>query len=655
MLRTPLLVLSLLALSCAGAARPEPLQPPKPSPTALRSPPAAEPKPPAFTMTRAMIPMRDGVKLETAIFAPNGAAEPLPFLLQRTPYGIPQDDSAFNKPRASSPLLAGGYILVGQNLRGRFKSEGTFVMERPPRDRKDPRAIDESTDAYDTIEWLLHNVPNNNGRVGMQGVSYAAWTTTMALLDPHPALKAVSEEASPADQFLGDDFHHNGAFRLSYCFEYSAMLESAKETNTQFEFDRQDTYEWYLALGPLSNANDRYFHGKMPSWNDLVAHPNLDAFWEQQAFAAHLKKTTVPTLNVAGWWDQEDFYGPLKIYELLEKSDAEHLNYLVVGPWNHGGWGGAGRKLGDIDFGSDTGPYFRESIQARWFARWLHDEEVPARPEAEVFVTGMNQWKTFDRWPPDKGVTPTKLYLRAGRKLSFEPPPEAGAGAFDEYISDPANPVPYTRRPIRPTYQGSEWRIWQVLDQRFVDHRPDVLSWESDALDRDVVIAGDIIADLFASTSGTDSDWIVKLIDVYPEGQAPPPTLGEEKIDKDAPPDLRGYQLMVAGEVLRGRFRGSFARPAPIPAGKVVEYKIGLHTNAHAFLKGHKIMVQVQSTWFPLIDRNPQRYVESIFAAKESDYVKATQRVARFRAAPSAVILPILMSPSFGTGAAPMR
>ncbi|HEX2570454.1 MAG TPA: CocE/NonD family hydrolase [Polyangia bacterium] len=639
MRRAPLLVLFLLVSACNRTPPATPAAPATPDGS------AAPLAPPAITVTRAMVPMRDGVKLETVIVAPKEPKKALPFLLRRTPYGVPSDE-ALKKPRPPSPLDADGYLFVAQNLRGRFKSEGTFVMERPPRDRKDPRAIDESTDAYDTIEWLLRNVPNNNGRVGMLGTSYDAWTATMALLEPHPALKAVVEAASPADQFIGDDSHHNGAFRLSYCFEYSALVEASKEANTQFEFDRQDTYEWYLALGPLSQVNDRYFHGKIPSWNELVAHPNRDAFWEQQAFATHLKKTPVPTLNVAGWWDQEDFYGPIKIYELFEKNDAEHLNYLVVGPWNHGGWGSPGRKLGDIDFGSDTGVYYREQIQARWLGHWLHDKEMPARPEAEVFVTGLNQWKTFKTWPPDKdqGVTTAKLYLRPGKKLSFEPPAETGADAFDEYVSDPDNPVPYVRRPIRPSFQGSDWSVWQVLDQRFVDHRPDVLSFESDVLDRDVVVAGDIVADLFASTSGTDSDWIVKLIDVYPEGKVPPPKLGEEKA-KDAPPDLRGYQLMIAGEVLRGRFRSSFARPEPIPAGQVVEYKIGLHTHAHAFLKGHKIMVQIQSTWFPVIDRNPQTYVENIFAAKASDYVKATQRIARSRAMPSAVILPLLATP----------
>ncbi len=586
--------------------------------------------------------MRDGVKLETVIVTPKPAPEPLPFLFVRTPYGVPENDAPFVNPSRPKGLMDDGYILVFQNQRGRFKSEGTFMMERPPRDRSLARATDESTDAYDTIEWLLHNVPNNNGRVGMTGGSADAWTAVMALLDPHPALKAICEQASPADTYVGDDFHHNGAFRLSYGFEYVALLESEKEHNTQFKFDRHDTYEWYLALGPLTNADLRYFHGKMPTWNDFVEHPNRDAFWEQRALATHLKKTTVPILNVAGWWDQEDFYGPPKIYELLEKSDAERLNYLVIGPWNHGGWGGKGRKLGNIDFGSDTGEHFRNTMLRPWFAYWLHGRGKLEQPEAVVFETGTNRWRSFDRWPPTAGVTPKKVYLRADRRLSFEPPTEKGPGAADSYVSDPDNPVPYVRRPILPTYQGSEWPVWLVQDQRFVDHRPDVLSFETEVLDRDVVIGGELVVDLFASTSGTDSDWIVKLIDIYPEGTSAPPALGEAKPDKDAPPDLSGYQLMIANEVMRGRFRDGFVRPAPIPAGKVVEYRIDLHTNAHAFLKGHRIMVQVQSTWFPLIDRNPQRYVDNIFKAKQEDYIKATQRISRSREAPSAVILPVL-------------
>lgn len=595
-------------------------------------------------MTRAMIPMRDGVRLETVVFAPKDAGKPLPFLLIRTPYGIPDSDKFAQSPGAA-PYLADGYIWVGQNLRGRFRSEGTFVMSRPPRDRADPRAVDESTDAHDTIAWLLENVPGHNGRVGMMGTSYDAWTATMALLDPHPALKAIVEEASPADQFLGDDFHHNGAFRFAYGFEYVAMMESRKDANTHFQYDRGDLYDFFLALGPLANADKRHFLGKMPTWNDFVAHPSYDDFWQRQAFATHLRKTTVPVLNVAGWWDQEDFYGPIKIHELLEKNDAERLNYLVVGPWNHGGWGGDGRKLGAIDFGSDTGAHYNAQIKAPWFAHWLHGKGKLAQPEAMLFETGSNRWRSFDAWPAAAGVTRKKLYLRAGRALSFDPPTDAGPAAADSYVSDPASPVPFCPRPIAPLFGGPQWREWLVQDQRFVDGRPDVLSFSTGALEGDVSIAGPVTVELHASTTGTDSDWIVKLIDVHPEG-APPPPPPEPKPGAAPPPppapDMRGYQLMVAGEVLRGRFRESFTRPSPIPAGKVVKYTLDLHTRSHTFLKGHKIMVQVQSTWFPVIDRNPQRYVASIFQATEADFVPATHKIARSREAPSAVILPVL-------------
>jgi hypothetical protein len=355
-------------------------------------------------------------------------------------------------------------------------------------------------------------------------------------------------------------------------------------------------------------------------------------------------------MHVAGWWDQEDFYGPVKIYETLEAKDEKRLNYLVAGPWNHGGWDDKGRTLGPLDFGSDTGTHFQAKMQAPFFAHYLHDKGPLNRPEAEVFETGTNRWRSFDRWPPEAGVTKKRLYFRAGRELSFEAPAEAGANAADSYISDPASPVPYHPRPIVPFYEGSQWPVWMLQDQRFVDRRPDVLTYSTGALTEDVTVAGDIIAELFASTSGTDSDWVVKLIDVYPEGEAPPPPKAPEgsadaaAIDAAAKParDMRGYQLIVAADVLRGRFRESFARPSPVPANKVVKYTIDLHTNSHVFLKGHKIMVQVQSTWFPMIDRNPQKYVENIFKATEADFVKATQRVSRAREAASAVVLPVI-------------
>ena len=581
-----------------------------------------------------LIPMRDGVRLNTSIYTPKNVTTPLPFLMQRSPYGIGDGVSpeAFSSPQSSQKQLADeGYIFVFQDIRGRYKSEGTFVMMRNPRDRNNPKAFDESTDTYDTIDWLLKNVPNNNGRVGIFGVSYDGWLTAMAMLDPHPALKAVSPQASPADMFLGDDFHHNGAFRLSYGFEYATMMETSN-INTNFSFDQYDTYEWYLELGALSNVNAKYLNGKIPTWNDFVAHPNYDVFWQKQAFAPYLNRVTVPTLNVAGWWDQEDFYGPQKIYELLEKHDAGKNNYLVVGPWNHGGWNRAeGKQLGKIDFGNATSKYFREKIQAPWFAYFLKDRGNFTMTEAHTFQSGSNTWQSYELWPPRRNMTERRLYFSRDGKLSFEAPQQNSEKEFDSYISDPAHPVPYRPRPIEPTYYpaGSGWSTWLLEDQRFAHQRPDVLSWESEPLPADVTVTGNIVAHLFASTTGTDSDWIVKLIDVYPENYAP---------------DIKmsGYQLMIANEVLRGRFRKSFEKPEPIAPNQVSEYVIDLHGADHRFRAGHRIMVQVQSTWFPVIDRNPQKYVENIFTAKEADYQTATQRVFRSQAFPSHLKLPVM-------------
>jgi putative CocE/NonD family hydrolase len=581
----------------------------------------------SFTKTEVLLPMRDGVRLNTTIYAPKEIRQPLPFLLVRTPYGIEQRASR-NFRSYLKELAEEGYLFVFQDIRGRFKSEGQFVMSRPPRDKSDPKAIDESTDTSDTIDWLLKNVPNHNGRVGMLGISYGGWLTVMAMLDPHPALKAVSPQASPADQFLGDDFHHNGAFRLSYGFEYVAMMETSK-VNTNFRFDRHDTYEWYLQLGALGNVNTKHFHSKMPTWNDFVAHPNYDPFWQKQAFAPYLNRVTVPTLNVAGWWDQEDFYGPLKIYELLEQHDRHHQNYLVVGPWSHGSWSdGDGSSLGKVRFDSATGKYFREKIQAPWFAHFLKDKGTLRQPEALLFQTGANTWQAYDQWPPLRLITPRNLYFQAEGRLTFNPPPAGPGRKFDSYLSDPAHPIPYRPRPIEPTYPGPGWPIWMVADQRFVHQRPDVLSWETEPLSEDLTLAGEAVAHLFASTSGSDSDWIVKLIDVYPED------------DKD--PEMRGYQLMISGEVLRGRYRTSFEKPVPLVPNQIDEYRLGLHWTNHCFRPGHKIMVQVQSTWFPVIDRNPQKFVANIFTATDADYQVTRQRVFRSPRLASHVTLPVL-------------
>ena len=574
----------------------------------------AQQAPAALTATEAMIPMRDGVRLYTQIYTPSQSTEKLPFLFIRTPYGTGPLNGA-RLAAALPELTAEGYIVISQDIRGRFKSEGDFVMLRQPRDPKDKKAIDESTDAYDTIEWLLKNVPNNNGRVGMAGTSYGAWLTVMGMLDPHPALQAAVPQASPADMWIGDDFHHNGAFRLSYGLEYCYMMESSKEiSDVTTVIDRFDAYEWYLKLGALSNANSQYFHNRLPTWNDFATHPDYDAFWQRQAFAPWLNRVTVPTLNVAGWWDQEDFYGPLKIYELLEKHDSANKNFLVVGPWNHGGWSrGEGQKLGRIEFGSPTAAYYRKDVLARFLAYHLKGKGNLDLPEALTFRTGANEWVRHDAWPPKRNVTAKRLYFQANGGLSFDQPASSPKEAFDSYISDPANPVPYRPRPIDVR---SGWTTWLVEDQRFVDHRPDVLTFVSEPIKEDVVMSGKITANLFASTSGTDSDWIVKLIDVYPEKYQPDPKMS-------------GFQLMIAGDVVRGRYRNSLEKPEPIVADAVMHYEIAFPANDHVFLKGHRIMVQVQSSWFPVIDRNPQRFVPNIFLAKDSDFQKATQRVYR--------------------------
>jgi putative CocE/NonD family hydrolase len=582
-----------------------------------------------FTRTEAMIPMRDGVRLHTQVYTPSRASERLPFLLLRTPYGI-GDLNSEQLAAALPDLAADGYVVVRQDIRGRFKSEGEFVMLRQPRDPKDKKAIDESTDTYDTIEWLLKNVPNNNGRVGIAGTSYGAWLSVMGMLEPHPALKAAITQASPADMWIGDDFHHNGAFRLSYGFEYVYMMESSKEiSNVAAVIDSYDAYEWYLRLGPLSNADAKYFHNRLPTWNDFVNHPNYDAFWKRQSFAPWLNRVTVPTLNVAGWWDQEDFYGPLKIYELLERHDSANMNFLVVGPWNHGGWSrGDGQKLGPVDFGSKTAEYYRKNVLARFLAYHLKGKGALDLPEALTFRTGANEWMRHDAWPPKRNAFARQLYFQADGKLSFNPPPKIATKAFDSYVSDPANPVPYRRRPVE---LRSGWATWLVEDQRFVDHRPDVLTWTTEPLKDDVVVSGKVAANLFASTSGTDSDWIVKVIDVYPEQYQPDPKMG-------------GYELMIAGDVFRGRYRNSFEKPEPIVPDAVTHYTIDFPANDHVFLKGHRIMVQVQSTWFPVIDRNPQRFVANIFLAKESDFQRATQRVFRSGQHASYIAMPVVES-----------
>ena len=580
---------------------------------------------PAYRRQDVMVPMRDGVRLETVLFIPNGPSGPWPVLLQRTPYGVPPAgvDHPPGGP-AVARLERDGYIFAFQSVRGRGKSEGTFEMARPPRDHRRGVRLDETTDDWDAVDWLAHQLPDGNGRVGLLGSSDLGWAATLALVEPHPALKAVCEQGAPADPFVGDDFHHYGAFRLYFGFDFIADYETDPSKVVAFDYGPPpvDAFDWFLRLGSLANANRLHFHRKLPSWNAWAAHPNRDAYWLRQAVTEQLRGPTVPILNVAGWYDQEDLYGPLAIYRALEQRDPERRNYLLVGPWNHGGWWGTGQKLGPLELGADPGQVFAES-QARWFAHWLRGAPELDLPEATVFETGSNRWRRLDAWPPP-GTERLRLYLRADGALSAEPPGDDGADAF---VSDPADPVPFRPRPITPlSSAGPEWSRWLLEDQRFLQGRADVLSYRTEPLERDLVLSGPVQATLWASTTGRDADWVVKLIDVFPE---------------DAPAPMAGYQLIVASEILRGRFREDLAHPRPVPPNHAVEYRVDLGTRAHAFGRGHRVMVQVQSTWFPLYDRNPQSWVENIFQARPEDFIKAKHRVLRGKAAPSSVLFTV--------------
>ncbi|HEY7637018.1 MAG TPA: CocE/NonD family hydrolase [Gemmatimonadales bacterium] len=597
---------------------------------------------PAFTFREVMIPMRDGVRLQTAILTPTDRAGPLPILFRRTPYGVP-DSSIAEVPPSIKELAHDGYLFVIQNLRGRFKSEGIFKLTSQV-DLADSSSTNETTDAYDSIEWLVKNVPNN-GRVGMYGVSYDGLTTAMALLHPHPALKAISEQASPVDQWMNDDDHRYGALRESYAFEYAVLEQADKNKNTHFRFETYDGYAWYLALGPLANINQRYLHGSIPYWNDVVAHPDYDEFWKKEAWVRQLHASTVPNLNVAGFWDQEDPWGPWQIFRHAEEHDPNHDNFMVAGPWYHGQWHAPkGDSIGAIPLGGhQTAREFRETIEAPFFRYYLHGEGEKPTWQATTFQSGANRWRAYAAWPPPE-AKPIKLYLHADGTLSFDRPrtPKTGKG-YREYVSDPANPVPYRARPISPTYPAGDWRTWEVADQRFVDGRPDVLTFVSAPLEHDLTVTGEVAANLYASTSGTDADFVLKLIDLYPEDAQ------KNAWDPEAGPDpgqyarsLNGYELPIAMEVRRGRYLTSYEHPRPLMPNRPVQWNIPLRDRDHVFLKGHRLMVQVQSTWFPLIDRNPQKFVPSIYQAKAADFTKATQRVYSTPSLPSHLVLPVM-------------
>jgi len=571
-----------------------------------------------YSREEVMIPMRDGVKLHAVILRPADAKEPLPFLMGRTPYGAGwATPDSINEE--FTDMAQSGYIFVMEDIRGRFESQGKFVMMRPIAPHHDPASsnpnwIDESTDTYDTVAWLLKHVPDNNGRVGVVGISYPGFLTAEAGIDPHPAVKAISPQAPMTDVWIGDDFFHNGAFRETYGYDYVLGMESSKEN--AFGKLNEDAYTYFLKAGSAAEAGKEGGLTELPTWQAFLANPAYDEFWRSRAVQPHLAEiapgAAVPTLEVGGYWDQEDMWGPQAEYAALKPHDTKHEVFMALGPWNHGEWVRTTRHLGVVDFGSATGDYLREKIEAPFFAYYLKGQPGFDLQDVASFQTGTDRWMRYSSWPP-KDAVERNLYLEPDHALTFARP--MNAKAYTEYVSDPADPVNYRERPIQATYDpdGSGWYTWLVQDQRPYDHRSDVAVWETPVLDKDVTVTGDVVADLFASTTGTDSDWVVKLIDVYPQDAA------EKQMD--------GYQLMIAEEIFRGRYRASYEHPEAIPANTVEEYKYSLHGADHVFLKGHRIMVQVQSTWFPLYDRNPQTFVPNIMTAKPADYVKATQRV----------------------------
>jgi uncharacterized protein len=562
-----------------------------------------------YTRSEAMIPMRDGVKLHVVILRPAGSeanGEALPFLMQRTPYGTSWASSA--AVNGSKPeLAASGYIFVFGDIRGRYESEGKFVMNRAIVAHTTKNDVDETTDTRDTIDWLLKSVPNNNGKVGVLGVSYPGFLAMSAGIEAHPAVKAISPQAPMTNVWMGDDFFHNGAFRETYGFDYVQQLE-AQKTDARVE-SKEDTFDFFLRHVNFAGAADAAKMENLPTAKIFLTQPAYTKFWQDMAVEKRLTKVEVPTLEVGGWWDQEDMWGTQAEYAALKPHDANDEVFMVLGPWNHGGWGPTTRHLGVLDFGAATGDQYRKTMEAPFFEKYLKGRDGFDLTGVASFRTGVNKWERYEAWPPKQEFREAKLFLNADGGLSRDMPAAAGKDSVS-YSADPANPVPYRNRPIQSTYgDGSRWRTWLVEDQRFVSGRKDLANFSSPVLEKDVTVTGDVVADLFATTTGTDGDFVVKLIDVYPD---------------DAPAPMAGYQLMIVDEIFRGRYQKSFETPEALTPGKVTEYRWSLHGADHTFLKGHKIMVEVQSSWFPLYDRNPQTFVPNIMTAPTGAYQKQT-------------------------------
>jgi uncharacterized protein len=596
-----------------------------------------------FTYREVMVPMRDGARLQTVILVPKARAGRLPILLVRTPYGVPAE-APRSMPKSWAALARDGYIFVEQSMRGQAKSDGTFTLSTAVHP-DGPKAVDEATDAYDTIDWLVKNLAEGDGKVGMFGVSYPGFAAAVALAKPHPALKAVSPQAAWIDYWQNDDLHRNGALRLSYATDWLYSLQASK-TGEAFAYPVHDTYDWFLRQGSVATIDREVFKGRVPMFTALVEHPNHDAFYTGQRWSDTLGRTTVPTLNVAGYWDQEDPWGSWQIYARQQRDDRQNLAQMVAGPWAHGWWSRPGTdRLGRIPYGVDSSTQFLEQVQAPFFAWWLHGKGKRPDWEVKSFQSGSWTWRSYAAWPAP-GAVATNLYLRADGSLSFAAP--AADEGCRQYVSDPANPVPFRPRPMSATYRSPDWQWWEAEDQRFVGNRPDVLSWTSAPLDADLTVTGEVAATLFASTTGTDADMVVKLIDVYPEDAEPLPARPEPG---QWARSLNGYQLPVAMEVRRGRFLTSDTAPQPLVPGQVTEWPVPMRAHDHVFRKGHRLMVQVQSSWFPVIDRNPQTFVTNPYKAAPADFVTTTQRVCSAPGRASHVALPVMRRPADGQGA----
>ncbi len=587
---------------------------------------------PEYVRSEVMVPVRDGISLHTVIVRPVDSEKtgaPLPFLMQRTPYGV--DGASINGAKLGKPELAtSGYIFVYQDIRGRYGSGGQFVMNRPIVKHTAKTDVDEITDTRDSIDWLLKNVANNSGKVGVLGVSYPGFLAIMAGIDAHPAVKAISPQAPMTNIWLGDDFFHNGAFRQTYGFDYVQQLE-AQKTDARVDA-KGDQFDFFLEHVNFAGAAAAAGITDLPTAKAFLSQPSYTKFWQDMAVETHLSKPEVPTLEVGGYFDQEDMWGTQAEYAVLRShepaNDPLHKVFMVLGPWNHGGWGrGTGTDLasdyGKVSYGSDIGNYYRKTFEAPFFEFYLKGKTGFDLADTASFRTGENAWHRYEVWPPKAGFHATRAYLAPEKVITFTSP----NGAYDvkaaAYVADPSDPVPYRHRPVQSTYgEGSKWRTWLVEDQQFVSGRKDLANFSTPVLTDDMTVTGDVVADLFAATTGTDADWVVKLIDVYPESEG-------------------GYQLMVADEILRGRYRKSFTAPEPVKPGEIAEYKWSLHGVDHTFLKGHRLMVEVQSSWFPLYDRNPQTYVENMMNAPADAYKAQTVSVYGSAKYPSHIDLPV--------------